>query len=168
MKTTTQFLLTCLIAIWAGAWPASGEDTMKSESDVASSASEHVMLRPDEVKWTDAKALPPGAQMAVMEGDPSKPGPFTIRFKAPAGYKVPPHWHPADEHVTVISGRILMGMGEQVDESKTHELPVGGFSVMPAGLRHFVLIKEDSVVQVHGTGPWGISYVNPADDPRGK
>ncbi len=165
MKTVVRFLLPCLISLTTGITFA--DETAKSD-DAAKAIGHHIMLQPAELQWTEAKALPAGGQVAVLEGDPSKPGPFTMRFKAPAGYKVPPHWHPADEHLTVITGRISMGMGEQIDETKTHELAPGGFSIMPAGVRHFVSVKEDAVIQVHGIGPWGINYVNASDDPRGK
>jgi quercetin dioxygenase-like cupin family protein len=128
---------------------------------------EHLVVTPEQVKWAAGpNGLPPGAQMAVLEGDPSKPGPFTIRAKMPANYAIPAHWHPADEHVTVISGTFNMGTGDKFDASKGKALPKGSFSVMPAKTNHFAFTKEETVLQVHGIGPWGITYVNPADDPR--
>lgn len=104
--------------------------------------------------------------MVVIEGDPKVEGAFTMRIKVPDGWKVPPHHHPADEHVTVIEGTFNMGMGETFDAKATHALPPGGFAVMPRGHRHFAWAKGETIVQVHGIGPWGIVYVNPADDPR--
>ncbi len=101
---------------------------------------EHRMIDPKDMKWQDAPpALPPGSQVAVLEGDPRQAGPYTIRVKSPANYKIPPHWHPEDEHVTVISGSVWMGMGDQLDESKATQIPTGGFVLMPAPnppLRH--------------------------------
>ncbi len=139
----------------------------KTEGKQEAAKPDHIMLTGPELKWVDAPpSLPPGAKLAVLEGEPSQPGPFTMRIKAPAGYKVPPHWHPADEHVTVISGSFYMGLGDKFDEKAMKELAPGGFAVMATGTRHFAMTKKETVVQVHGIGPWGINYVNPADDPR--
>ena len=124
---------------------------------------------PKEVKWADAPpVLPPGAKAAGMEGNAKEPGPFTMRLKFPANYKVSPHTHPADEHITVISGTFYMGMGDKFDEAAAKELPTGSFVVMPTKQAHFAMTKGETVVQLHGMGPWGINYVNPADDPRSK
>lgn len=129
----------------------------------------HIVITPSDMNWVDAPpALPPGAKVAVLEGDPMKPGPFTMRIKFPAGYEILPHWHPAVEHATVISGALNMGMGDKFDRVKTKELPAGSFSLMPARVHHFAWVREETVIQVHGIGPWGINYVNPSDDPRNK
>jgi hypothetical protein len=129
----------------------------------------HIMILPTNLTWTDGPAsLPQGIRATVLEGDPTKAGPFTMRLKLPANYKVPPHWHPAIEHVTVLSGSFYMGLGEVFDESKAKMLPVGGFTAMAIGVRHFAFTKEESMIQLHGIGPWGITYVNPTDDPRNK
>lgn len=126
-----------------------------------------VDLTPEAMQWKDAPpAFPRGAQMAVLSGDPQKPGPFTIRLKAPAGYKVPPHWHPEDELVTVISGAIYLGMGDEFDESKGKAHSPGSFAAMPAGMHHFAWTRGETIIQINGIGPWGITYFNPADDPR--
>lgn len=129
----------------------------------------HVMITPDELKWADGPpSLPPGAKFAVLEGDPKNPGTFTMRLKLPADFKIPAHWHPADEHVTVLSGTFNMGVGDQLDPAKGKALPVGSFALMPARTHHFAWTKEETIIQLHGIGPWGINYVNPADDPRKK
>ena len=112
--------------------------------------------------------LPPGAKMAVLEGDPSKPEFFTIRAWLPDGYKVPPHWHSVDETLTVLQGTVLVGHGDQTDPGSMQELGVGGFAHMPKGMRHYVSVKGDTIIQVNGEGPFDITYVNPADDPRKK
>jgi quercetin dioxygenase-like cupin family protein len=104
--------------------------------------------------------------MAVLEGDPGKPGPFVFRVKAPDGYRVPPHTHPKPERVTVIAGTFHLGTGEMFDPAKGQELPPGTFGTWPPGMKHFVWVKGVTVVQLHGVGPWTIKYVNPADDPR--
>jgi quercetin dioxygenase-like cupin family protein len=129
----------------------------------------HVMVTPATTKWGAGPAsLPPGAQAAALEGDPSKPGPFTLRIKIPDGYRLPPHWHPADEHVTVVQGTFVMGIGDKFEQTGGHELGAGAFALMPAGTRHYASAKGETVIQLHGTGPWGINYVNAADDPRKK
>lgn len=129
----------------------------------------HLMFSGTDIKWVDGPAsLPKGAKMAVLEGDPTDEGIFTLRLKLPAGYRIPPHWHPAYEHVTVIEGSFWMGRGEKVDDSALHEVPAGGFAVMAPGTRHFVMTKDGTTVQLHGMGPWQVIYVNPNDDPRNK
>ena len=142
----------------------------KGKSSMAKSGSAHVLVTPDEVKWGPSPpSLPPGAQIAVIDGDPSKKGaPFTIRLKAPDGYRVPPHWHPLDESVTVIEGTLNIGMGSKFDESAGREMSAGSYARMPKGVRHFAWTKGESIIQVQGTGPFQIIYVNPADDPRHK
>jgi len=130
-------------------------------------AGPHVMTLPSELQWTDAPpSLPKGARWAVIEGDPSKPGPFTLRIQMPAKYKIPPHTHPAVEHVTVLSGELWMGSGEKLDEAAAKKLTPGGFAAMPAKYPHFAFTKKKAEIQLHGVGPWGITYINPADDPR--
>ena len=104
--------------------------------------------------------------MAVLQGDPTKKGPFTVRLQAPAGYKIPPHTHPSAEHVTVISGALHLGMGDKFDETAGHELATGAFAVLPAGMKHFAWSSSESIVQIHSQGPFAIKYVNPTDDPR--
>jgi uncharacterized protein DUF4437 len=130
----------------------------------------HIATTPDEIKWGPAPAaLPPGAEMAVISGDPSKAGvPFTIRAKFPDGYKVPPHWHPTDENVTVIQGAINLGMGSKFDEAAGKQLGVGSYALMPKRMRHFAWASGETIVQIYGTGPFAVNYVNPADDPRRK
>jgi hypothetical protein len=131
-------------------------------------AASHVMVKPDDLKWQDVPSLPPGAKMAVIEGPPSEAVPFTFRLKFPADYKVPAHSHPAIEHVTVISGAFHMGMGDKLDPAKAMVLPPGSVAIMQPKTNHFGLTKDETIVQVHGIGPWGVNYVDPADDPRKK
>jgi hypothetical protein len=128
----------------------------------------HIMVSPADLKWADVPSLPPGAKIAVIEGPPTEAVPFTFRLKFPANYKIPAHWHPAIEHVTVISGSLNLGMGDKLDEAKTKPLSVGSVAIMQPKMNHFGWTKEETVVQVHGIGPWGFTYVNPADDPRKK
>lgn len=136
---------------------------------VAQDATEHGFILPSELKWGAAPAsLPAGAQGAVLQGDPAKAGPFTLRLKLPDGYRIPPHYHPAIEHITVLQGVFVLGTGDQVNAGTEKPLGAGSFAFMPAGVRHFVRAQGETIVQLHGTGPWGITYVNPSDDPRMK
>jgi quercetin dioxygenase-like cupin family protein len=126
-------------------------------------------VQADEIKWGPAPpVLPAGAKIAVLSGDPAGTGLVTIRLKMPAGYKIPPHWHPTDEHVTVISGSLALGMGDVLDETHSKTLKAGGYGVAPANMHHFAWTKTGAVVQVHMMGPFKITYVNPADDPSQK
>jgi len=123
----------------------------------------------DAIEWkAGPPSLPPGAQMAVLEGDPTKEGPFVFRIKAPDGYRIPPHTHPKMERVTVISGTFNIGMGETFDAARTNPMPAGTYGYWEPGMKHFVLIKGETVAQFHGMGPWIIQYVDPADDPRNR
>ena len=126
----------------------------------------HVMVTPNDLTWAEVPSLPPGAKVAVIEGPMDQATPFTIRLKLPADYTIPAHWHPAIEHVTVISGTFHMGTGDKLDQSATKALSAGSVAIMQPKTNHFAWTNEDTVVQVHGVGPWAITYVNPADDPR--
>ena len=84
----------------------------------------------------------------------------------PDGYKIPPHFHPADEHVIVLQGTFNMGMGDKLDQSASKPLGAGSFAIMPKGQHHYAWTKGETIVQVYAVGPWGLTYVNPADDPR--
>jgi len=131
---------------------------------------------PDQMKWSAGpNALPAGAQIALLEGDPMKPGPFTIRLKFPNNYKIPPHSHTRTEHVTIISGSMHVGMGDKFDETAMSTFGPGSFAAIDAGTHHYGIAKndmmfkgKDTVIQLHGEGPWEIHYVNASDDPRNK
>lgn len=132
------------------------------------SAADHGLFRPGDVKWMDApNALPPGAKLSVLEGDPFAPGLYTMRLQMPAGYRIPPHWHSKVEHVTVLSGTFHLGMGQKFDANSALAMPAGTFGFLPANMKHYAFASEPTVIQLHGEGPWGIYYVNDADDPRG-
>jgi quercetin dioxygenase-like cupin family protein len=128
--------------------------------------SAHVIVGAPELTWGPAPPVfEKGAQMAVVSGDPGKAGPFVVRLKAPAGFKVMPHFHPTDENITVISGTFALGMGDKFDAAALKDLAPGGFALMPAEMHHFAMAKTAVIAQVHGTGPFALTYVNPADDP---
>jgi hypothetical protein len=127
----------------------------------------HTMMAPGDITWVPAPpVLPPGAKIAVLKGDPSHETMFVMRAWMPAGYQIPPHWHPSFENVTVISGEANFGMGDTFDKSKGHKLPVGGFTSMPPQVHHYFWVEQDTVIQLNGLGPQQFYYVNPADDPR--
>jgi len=120
-----------------------------------------------EIHWGPAPAVfPPGAEFAVMAGDPSKAEEFTVRLRLPDGYKIPPHTHPTTENVTVLSGTFLAGMGGQFVESKLQPFSAGGFASIPATMAHYAMARGKTVVQVHGIGPFSLTYVNAADAPK--
>jgi hypothetical protein len=156
-RMIVRLLTAAVLAVPALVIAAQG---MKAHSD------KHIMLSSADLSWG---APPPvfaaGAQFVVLSGDPSEPGPYVVRLKMPAGYKIAPHWHPTDEQVTVVSGTFSMGMGEKFDAHMTRDLPPGGYALMPAEARHFAWTKDGATVQVHGMGPFALTYVNPADDP---
>jgi quercetin dioxygenase-like cupin family protein len=136
---------------------------------LAQTAHAHTIVGPSEVKWSPGPpSIPPGAQAAVLYGDPGKEGLFALRLKLPKGYRLAPHTHPKPEIVTVISGTFRLGMGETADQSKAQPLGAGSFFAMPPGMAHFAFTDEDTVIQLNATGPWSLTYVNPADDPRKK
>jgi quercetin dioxygenase-like cupin family protein len=127
---------------------------------------DHQMTSPADLKWASVPAIP-GAQVAVIEGPLNQAGvAFTARIKFPANAKVPPHWHATTEHATVLSGVLNMGVGDKFDKSKTQALGPGSVSIMQPGTPHFAWFSQETVLQLHGTGPWTVTYVNPADDPQ--
>lgn len=125
---------------------------------------------PDKIPYGPAPSfVPAGAQLAVIEGDPSASnGDFTIRLKMPDGYRIPPHWHPKRENVTVISGNFKVGMGDTFDESKMMTFGAGSFAYMDPSMHHYAMANGEAVVQVHGMSPFQFNYVNPNDDPSKK
>ena len=135
-------------------------------SAVAADQHQHV-LQSDSVQWKPAPAaFPKGAEIALLQGDPAKEGQYMIRLKVPAGYRIAPHTHPNDENVTVLSGTFGIGMGDKLDESKAELVKAGGFAQAAKGMVHFAVFPEPTIIQLHGIGPGGINYVDPADDPR--
>ncbi|HEX2114716.1 MAG TPA: cupin domain-containing protein [Alphaproteobacteria bacterium] len=126
----------------------------------------HMTVQPEALKWTAPAAYAKGAQFTVIKGDPTKEGVYVVRLKVPAGFKIAPHTHPNDENVTVLSGAFGIGTGPNFDEKKGELIKAGGYSFVAKGMQHYAWFPEETVIQLHGMGPQGITYVNPADDPR--
>jgi len=135
---------------------------------VADTAAQHQMLASSAaVKWgPPPPTLPAGAKFAVIDGDPAGKGLATVRVQMPAGYKVAPHWHPTDENITVLSGTFSFGMGDTLDMAHGSTLKAGGYAVAPATMHHYAWTKTGTTIQITFVGPFAITYVNPADDPR--
>src|SRR5581483_1643042 len=151
---TLAAVVAMVVLVWRVPAPSAGHDHKEEMA---------ALHRPDGLKWQDGPpSLPPGAKFAVLEGDPTKPGPFVFRVKVPDGYKIPPHTHPKPERVTILSGEFHLGMGDTFNERKGEALPAGTYGTWPPGMRHFVWVKGETEVQFHGEGPWVIEYVNPA------
>ena len=128
----------------------------------------HIMVAPEDIKWADCPpAIPSGAKCAVMEGDMKAANVlFAYRLKMPDNYMIHPHFHPADEHLVVISGVFNMGHGDKLETTATRAMSAGSFVVMPKGAHHFAWTKGETIIHVYAIGPWGLIYVNPKDDPR--
>jgi ChrR-like protein with cupin domain len=166
----SRFRLSILFVTFLAGVSLCFAQTTKNKRRRAVAPAKHIVVTPDQIKWSPAPpSVPAGAEMAVLSGDPSRAGlPFTIRFKMPDGYKVAPHWHPTNENVNVIQGTLMIGMGTKFVESAGSELPTGSYALMPKGVRHFAWTKGETIIDVYGTGPFAITYVNPSDDPRRK
>src|SRR4030095_8021573 len=138
-----------------------------AELPAVASAMDKMAVQPDALKWGAAPAsLPPGAQIAVLTGDPGKAGPYVVRVRLPAGYKIAPHTHPTAENVTVLSGTFHIAMGEKFDPKKGEAVRAGGFFTADKDMQHYGWTTRPAVIQIHGMGPFAINYVNPNDDPR--
>jgi quercetin dioxygenase-like cupin family protein len=152
IPTRRNLIVLCLVVLAAATARAQGVMTTYPVADI---------------QWKDGPAtLPKGTKMVVLEGDPTKAGVFTMRIKFPAGMIVSPHFHTQTEHATVMSGVLHVGVGDKFDKTATRSLPAGSFGFWPAGMKHFAWMEGETVLQLHGQGPWTITYVNPADDPR--
>ena len=132
-------------------------------------AAAHPTLTPGDLKWGPAPpVLPAGAQVAVLDGDPFKPGFFSMRLKMPDGYKVAPHWHPTDENVVVVQGVFKIGSGDTFSDSAARVLPAGSFTKIPKRMHHYAGVTGETIIQIYGPGPFVLNYLNPSDDPRKK
>ncbi len=161
LKSVNTTLLTATIAGLAfAASPAAARSPYSGDGPM--------ITTPAQLTWADAPAVAPGAKIAVIEGPLNKAVPFTFRLALPANAKIAPHTHPAYERVTVISGTFHFAPGSDYEPAKAHALGPGSVAIMPPGTPMFGYTKEETVIQLHGVGPWGLNYLNPADDPRKK
>ena len=135
----------------------------------AAGTDHHLLHRAADIEWKAGPgSLEPGAEFAVLEGNPAEPGIFTMRIRMPDGFRIAPHWHPKPERVTVISGTFLLGAGEVLDAEDTTPLGPGSYTSLPPGMRHFAIARGETVIQLTSVGPWEITYVRSQDDPRGR
>lgn len=141
----------------------------KSMRDMDKGPEHHIILNANDQKnWQQSPVLEPDIKVAVLEGNPSESGVFTLRIKIPDGGYISPHWHPNVERVTVLSGRFLLGSGEKMDRTKVKKLDPGSYTSMPPGMRHFAIAEGETIIQLTSVGPWEINYINPEDDPRNR
>jgi quercetin dioxygenase-like cupin family protein len=162
-------MFTMAVTLVALALSGAAQTPAKAQKPHAPSPAAHVLLTPGDIKWGPAPpVLPAGAQVAVLDGDPFKPGFFTLRLKFPDGYRIPAHWHPTDENITVLEGTFRAGMGDAHSDAALHDFPAGSFVRMPKQMRHFASARGEVVVQIYGQGPFVVNYVNPKDDPAKK
>ena len=149
-------MLTFVIAAWA----------LPSTVMAAEAMGDMTFTNQGDIKWGDAPpVLPKGAKIAVLYGDPFKPGAYVVRLKMPAGYKIAPHWHSQAENLTVISGAFNIGSGDTMDKAQAHRMNVGGFHHLPATAHHYAYTSTATVLQIHGEEPFDITYINPDDNP---
>jgi quercetin dioxygenase-like cupin family protein len=147
---------------------AAGASAQEPSHPGAAVLDKPIQLAPADIAWgVCPPVLPPGATCAVIEGSMTAPDVlFAYRLRMPHGYRVPPHYHPADEHLVVIDGVFHLGHGSSFDKGAGHALPAGSFIVLPKGMHHYAWAQGETVIQVYALGPWGLTYVDPRDDPR--
>ena len=157
-----------LVAVLVGAQTATKKSAPATKK--APAAETKHAYTPNDVQWGPPPPfVPPGAQIAVLEGNPmGTAGDYTVRVKAPDGYVIGPHYHPKRENVTVISGTLKLGMGDKFDEGNMKPLPAGSFGYLDPSMHHYVKTQGETVVQIHGAAPLAFTYINKSDDPRTK
>ena len=157
MNSALHVAAAAVLTVWLSS--ASGSTIAQAPA----AGAHHKVVAADAIQW---KSLRPGAEIAVISGDPNKEGShFVMRFRYTGKSRVPPHWHPTDEHLTVLSGTFRLGMGERGDESATTALGPGAYAFVAAKMAHYAWADNGTTIQAHGIGPFVINYVNPADDP---
>lgn len=164
MKAINLIALAALIGFSSAGFLAAHDKHSQINQDKAKA----IFLSPSDVKWRNGpNTLPPGLQMAIIEGNPQEEGPFTVRFKIPANYTLAPHTNPGVSHVTVLSGKMNIGTGEKFNQDNAKSLNAGSFIVVQPGTPNYSWTDgQETVLQVHGIGPWDTQYLNPQDDPR--
>ena len=135
-------------------------------SSAVHATGDEVSLNAKDLKWGAVPpVLPKGAKIAVLYGDPFKPGPYILRLATPAHYRIPPHWHSQTENLTIISGALYLGMGDKMNDKAAHALRVGGYHHLPAQMHHYAFTKAPTVIQINGDGPFDINYLDQKDNP---
>ena len=162
-RTCIRTLLTLALAIWLGASLAPSR-----AADQAGQEHQPVIMLPTDLQWVDSPALPAGVKVSILYGDMKKAEPVGFRIKLPRGSILAPHTHPVHERVTVISGAFAMGEGKQFNKGALKDMPVGSVAIFPAGCPMYGYAQVETIIQVNAEGPWGITYINPKDDPRNK
>ncbi len=156
-KIRTRNVGAALLGVAALAMAAYSQD----KQDKKEGAEMHKIVHFGDLKWAP---IIKGCDLAPVAGDPNAEGaPFVLRIRCADGAKIPAHWHPTDENVTVLKGTFLVGMGDTFDESKLQTMNVGNFVAMPKEMRHFATCKGDTIVQVHAMGPFKVNWVNPSE-----
>ena len=164
MRTTSRHLSTAAAIGMALMLSAGAANAQAKQADTKAQPGGSKSLT-----WGPAPdVFPAGAKMAVESGDPTKSGEFVVRLSFPAGYRIPPHWHPTDEHVLIRSGAFLVGMGDTLDPAQTKQMTPGDTGTIGANMNHFAVAKGATVLSIRSMGPFAMTYVNPADDPRKK
>ncbi|WP_163558737.1 cupin domain-containing protein [Halomonas sp. NO4] len=158
MNPRTTILTATALAVAMGTAAIAADDTYRGNG--------HLLGTPDEFEWGPVGSMGEGAEIAIIEGSLAEEEPFTLRIRLEDGYEIRPHIHPAYERVTVLEGTLHFALGETYDPDATQELPEGGYAIMAPGDPMFGYAEGETVIQLHGTGPWGIEYLDPADDPR--
>jgi Domain of unknown function (DUF4437) len=154
---------TMMIAVSAGVLALTGAAAAKEKASRAKP--EAITIAAADVKYgPPPPVLPPGAQLAVLRGDPGKKGPFAMRFKMPDGYKIAPHWHTNDEELTILGGTFVLGMGDKAGEN-LHTMEVGAYHFLPGKMHHSAQSKGETLIEIHGNGPFDLHYLDPTDDP---
>ena len=160
------YLIAFVMLLTAGILLAQTSKTGKAKGKTTAAAHQGATITtPDQLMWSP---LAPGIEMAVAAGNPKSAGQFVIRLRATEDAKIPPHWHPTAEFVTVLSGEAAIGMGKTWEDSQLKTPPVHTVAMLPAKMPHYAQMKKGAEVQVNGAGPFVINYVNPADDPSKK
>ncbi len=158
--------LTIAIALLTAAPAARAAEAKKGNH--GHGKAEAMSINAADIKWGEAPPqFPKGAELAVLHGNPMAKGPYAIRLKMPDGYKIAPHWHTQDENLTIVSGTFTLHMGDSLD-APGDKLEPGGFHFLPGKAHHAAEASGETIVQVHGMGPFDMHYLNPADDPSKK
>ncbi len=175
MRTSNLLLLSIAIILAGCATDADSDSRLEAEASAIQSASMqetvhdpgHILFQNDSIEWQNGPgSFQEGSQFAVLEGDPSVEGVFTMRIRMPDGFVISPHFHPQPERLTVLEGTFLLGSGDAFVPDEVQPLRTGAYTSMPPGMRHFAIAEGETVIQLTSTGPWEITYVNEADDPR--